>query len=131
MFSRLDVEAMPKQLEPGVLYVSERFSTAAHLCACGCGEKIRTPLGPTEWTVTSGSTGPSLRPSIGNWQKPCRSHYWILQGEVHWSGDWSEDQVLAGRASEAQRREKYHRQIQRERRWSVRIWNWIKSLCGF
>lgn len=42
------VHFMPTALEPRVLYVSEEFGAAAHLCACGCGSKIRTPLGPTE-----------------------------------------------------------------------------------
>ena len=31
------VHHMPKELQPGILYVSEEFLTAAHLCACGCG----------------------------------------------------------------------------------------------
>ena len=35
------VQYMPKDLKPGVLYVSEQFGAAAHLCACGCGSKIR------------------------------------------------------------------------------------------
>jgi len=39
------VHSMPKELSPGILYVSEEFRTAAHLCACGCGSKVRTPLG--------------------------------------------------------------------------------------
>ena len=42
---------MQKDLQPEVLYVSEQFGAAAHLCACGCGSKVRTPLGPTEWSV--------------------------------------------------------------------------------
>ena len=42
---------MPQDLRPGVLYVSEEFGAAAHLCACGCGEKVSTPLGPTEWSL--------------------------------------------------------------------------------
>lgn len=29
------VETIPEKLEQGVLYVSERRKTAAHLCACG------------------------------------------------------------------------------------------------
>jgi hypothetical protein len=45
------VRYMPKDLQSGVLYVSDEFLTAAHLCACGWGAKIRTPLGPTEWSV--------------------------------------------------------------------------------
>ena len=41
------VQYMPKQLSPGILYVSEKYSVAGHLCACGCGNKVITPLGPT------------------------------------------------------------------------------------
>jgi Family of unknown function (DUF6527) len=48
---------MPKQLEPGILYVSEKYGTAAHHCAYGCGAKIRTPLGPTEWSVKEAVSG--------------------------------------------------------------------------
>lgn len=64
--SLLRVEYIPKVLEPGVLYVAEKFDTAAHLCACGCGSKINTPLGPTEWSFKETVKGPSLYPSIGN-----------------------------------------------------------------
>lgn len=119
---------MPKHLASGVLYVSGQFSTAAHLCACGCGEKIRTPLGPTEWSVQCTPNGPTLRPSVGNWQKPCRSHYWILNGEVNWSGAWSDSDVLAGRAAEQRRREHYFDQQERARPWYVRVWMWMLKL---
>ena len=68
------VHYMPKELEIGVLYVSEEFKTAAHLCACGCRAKVRTQLGPTEWKVKDDTKGPSLWPSVGNWQRGCRSH---------------------------------------------------------
>ena len=71
------VRYIPAQLEPGVLYVSREFEIAVHLCACGCGTKIRTPLGATEWSVKKTKNGPILDPSVGNWQEPCRSHYWI------------------------------------------------------
>src|SRR5690349_358775 len=83
------VHYMPKQLEPGILYVAEEFGAVAHLCACGCGAKIRTPLGPTEWALTETTKGPSLWPSVGNWQKPCRSHYIITGGAVEWAGQWT------------------------------------------
>jgi hypothetical protein len=102
------VQYMPKELENGVLYVAEEFGAAAHLCACGCGEKIRTPLGPTEWRLEISNLGLSLSPSIGNWQKPCRSHYWISQGRVVWASDWTEGQVLAGRSAEEKRRRAYY-----------------------
>ena len=33
--------------------------------------------------------GPTLWPSIGNWQKDCRSHYYIRDGKVLWQSDWA------------------------------------------
>ena len=122
------VHYMPKQLEDAVLYVSEEFETAAHLCACGCGAKVRTPLGPTEWTVRETEAGPTLRPSIGNWQRQCRSHYLITRGSVKWAGQWSEDKVLAGRAAEQSKREAYFKVHRPDRNVFVRFWNWLKSL---
>ena len=101
------VHYMPKVLEPGLLYVSEEFGAAAHLCACGCGAKVRTPLGPTEWSVEETSEGPTLQPSVGNWQQACRSHYWIWRGRIEWSGDWTQAQIAAGRRREVQRRHAY------------------------
>src|SRR5688572_25022050 len=98
------VEFMPKQLEPGILYVSEKYGTAAHLCACGCGAKIRTPLGPTEWAVKKTAAGPSLWPSVGNWQQSCQSHYVIERGSVIWCDAWTPEQIAAGRLSEETRR---------------------------
>ena len=103
------VRYMPKELQAGVLYVSEEFFTAAHLCACGCGTKIRTPLGPTEWSVQETPQGPTLWPSVGNWQQACRSHYWFHNGEVVWGDAWSPAQIDAGRAQEQGRRRAYLR----------------------
>ena len=103
-FTLQRVRFMPDSLVPGILYVSEEFETAAHLCACGCGAKIRTPLGPTEWAFEDTRTGPSLSPSIGNWQQACQSHYWIQEGRVEWSTRWSQKQIIAGRRREEERR---------------------------
>lgn len=104
------VEFMPSTLEPGVLYVSQKYQTAAHLCACGCGEKIRTQLGPLGWEFSNGRSGPSLNPSIGNWQKPCRSHYFIKSGIVVWAHALTEGEVLDGRHAEVRRRDGYFRE---------------------
>jgi hypothetical protein len=46
------VQYMPKELSPGILYVSEKYAVAGHLCACGCGNKVIVPLGPTEWSFS-------------------------------------------------------------------------------
>lgn len=126
------VEFMPKQLEPGILYVSEKYGTAAHLCACGCGAKIRTPLGPTEWAVTDTPSGPSLWPSVGNWQQACQSHYVIDGGKIIWCGKWTPEQILAGRrAEEARRKAYYDAMYAKKPNWLVRIWRWLKGLLGF
>jgi hypothetical protein len=78
-----EVETIPRELQDGVIYVSRKFGTAIHLCACGCGEKTVTPFtGINSWELTDGTNGVTLRPSIGNQNFPCHSHYWITNGEV-------------------------------------------------
>jgi hypothetical protein len=77
------------------------------------------------------ASGPSLWPSVGNWQKPCRSHYVIRRGQVIWSTDWSEAQVKAGRQREQERREEYFTDMYRERGGLlIQVWAWMKSLFG-
>ena len=123
------VQYMPKELKPQVLYVSEEFEIAAHLCACGCGSKIRTPLGPTEWSFEETDGGPSLNPSVGNWQQPCQSHYWIHRGEIRWADKWTPEQIAAGRRHEEQRRQTYYDALDRKREGIIRkFWRWLKSL---
>lgn len=102
------VQYMPKTLEPGVLYFAEEFGAAAHLCACGCGTKIRTPIAPTEWAIYEGPKGVTIRPSVGNWQHPCRSHYLITDGEIEWCKEWTEAEIEAGRQREVARRTEYY-----------------------
>jgi hypothetical protein len=122
------VEYVPKTLQPGLLYVAEEFGAAVHLCACGCGSKVSTPLGPTEWTLEETSDGPNLRPSVGNWQLGCNSHYWIWGGNVIWSGKWTPEQVTAGRNAEEERRRAYYDAIECKRGGVVqRLWHWIRS----
>jgi hypothetical protein len=43
------IETFPTQLQAGVLYVSATYSTAAHLCCCGCREEVITPLSRAQW----------------------------------------------------------------------------------
>lgn len=120
---------MPKELKPGVLYVSEEFETAAHLCPCGCGAKIRTPLGPTEWMFKDASSGPTLNPSIGNWQKACKSHYFIRQGEVIWAEEWTPEQITKGRRAEEMQRRAHYDLMYRQRSGILqRAWLLVKSL---
>lgn len=123
------VQYMPKDLEAGVLYVSEEFGTAAHLCACGCGSKIRTPLGPTEWSFEETALGPTLHPSIGNWQQACKSHYLIHQGEVILAAQWTPEEIENGRYAEESLRKAYYDALDSHSSRPVRkFWNWLKSL---
>lgn len=91
------VEHIPEQMEPGELYISLRYTTAVHLCVCGCGHEIVTPLSPTDWKITFDGQSVSLYPSIGNWSLPCQSHYWIRYGRVHRARHMSPQQIAAGR----------------------------------
>lgn len=125
------VEYIPKRLEPGVLYVAEKFGAAVHLCACGCGWKVSTPLAPTEWALEETAEGPSLTPSIGNWQLPCRTHYWIRDGNIVWAEAWTPEQVAAGwEAEERRRREYYEARARKKASLPRRCWHWLKSLFG-
>jgi hypothetical protein len=98
---------IPADVKPNVLYVSDDFGIAIHLCACGCGSKVKTPLGPTEWSVKETKDGPTVWPSIGSWQLPCRSHYVIKQGRIQWAPAWTPDQIQRGRLQEDKRRRIY------------------------
>lgn len=119
---------LPRQLEPGILYVSQEYSVAGHLCACGCGSKVITPLGPAEWSFSERGGQPSLRPSIGSWQLPCRSHYVIAGGQICWAPAWSDAQIKAGREAEQVRREAHYRALDSQRSFWGRLRNWVRSL---
>lgn len=131
------VEYMPQVFQPGVLYYAEEFGAAAHLCPCGCGHKVQTPVGASDYTLRVDGEGPTLFPSIGNWQRPCQSHYWIRSGGIVWDEPWSPERIAAGRAAEAARdrahfearRRTHDGPIDRTRGGSLeRLWRWIKSL---
>lgn len=95
--SHVFVEEIPNTMEQGVIYVSIECATAIHKCACGCGEEVVTPLSPTDWRLIFDGESVSLRPSVGNWSFPCRSHYFIDEGLIEWAGDMSNEDINLGR----------------------------------
>lgn len=101
------VEYIPAELAEGVLYVSTTYRTVVHTCACGCGNKVVTPISPADWQLLYDGDTISLTPSIGNWSFPCRSHYWIRHNQIRWSGAWTDERITAGRARDDQDRERY------------------------
>ncbi|MEV4320623.1 DUF6527 family protein [Microbispora rosea] len=94
------VAMIPDHLDEGVVYVSMPYATAVHLCCCGCGHEVVTPLHPLQWSLILNGETISLTPSIGNWSFPCRSHYWIRAGQVHRARPFSDSEISGVRAKE-------------------------------
>ena len=101
------VEFIPEELREGVLHVSIPYATATHLCACGCGIEIVTPLSPADWEMTFNGETVSLWPSIGSWGLPCRSHYFIERGDVRLAKKMSLGQIEKGRTMSQRWRERW------------------------
>lgn len=91
------------ELEPGVVYISLKYGCTKHLCCCGeCGWETHmsirsfegdenTPQRQEDDTLWSNGWSCSVKdgkvtfgPSVGNFQFPCKSHYWIQDGKVVW-----------------------------------------------
>jgi hypothetical protein len=83
---------IPDKVEEGILYISMEYATAIHKCACGCGNEVVTPFSPIDWQVSYNGKTVSLSPSIGNWNFPCKSHYWITNNYIEWVPQWSKKQ---------------------------------------
>lgn len=101
------VEFIPGNLEEGILYVSDKYKTASHLCCCGCGNKVVTPLKPAGWQLKRAQGRISLFPSIGSWSLPCRSHYWIRGNSIVWAPVWTPEEIAEGRFRDQEARERY------------------------
>jgi hypothetical protein len=101
------VEFIPGELKEGTIYVSIRFGTASHLCVCGCGNKVVTPIRPTNWKLIFDGKTISLDPSIGNWSFACLSHYWIRNNKVLWADQWSTEDIDDGRALDRRSKDRY------------------------
>lgn len=91
------VAVIPEALDDGVLYVSTEYGIMMHRCVCGCRNTVSTPLSPADWQFTYNGETVSVHPSIGNWEYPCRSHYWIRNSRIIWAEDWSDKQIKANR----------------------------------
>lgn len=101
------VEFIPSDLENGILYITVEYKTAVHLCACGCGNKIITPITPTDWKLVYDGRTVTLKPSIGNWNFDCRSHYWIKRNQIIKAPSWSEINIEDGRKLDQKVKRKY------------------------
>ena len=87
------VDEIPRVPEHGKLYLSCRYRAAVHLCACGCGAKISTPLHPTGWRLSFDGETVTLSPSVGNWSEKCQSHYVIKDSRILWADALPRDKI--------------------------------------
>lgn len=107
-FKHKVVDSIPERMESNVMYITADGDVAGHLCACGCGREVITPLSPTDWSVEVNRRGFSLSPSVGNWAFPCRSHYFLRSSAVVWAGDMSDFAIEQGRRRSKARKQAYY-----------------------
>ncbi|SDD77380.1 DUF6527 family protein [Niabella drilacis] len=103
------VEFIPNTIQEEVLYISMEYRTAVHNCVCGCGNKVVTPLTPTDWKLIFDGKTVSLWPSIGNWSFECQSHYWIINNEVKFANKWSKKKIKNGRKKDKISKDRYYK----------------------
>ena len=116
------VDDMPSSLEPGNLYISVKHRLTEHLCACGCGAEVSLPLSRSEWRIEYDGESVSMRPSIGNWRVPCRSHYIIEKGRTRWALAWTTKEIRTGQARDRKAKTGDIARRRRKARWWRRIW---------
>ena len=101
------VDVIPENLEDEVLYISIKYATAIHLCACGCKNEVVTPFSPTDWQFIFDGKTVSLSPSIGNWSFKCQSHYFIKNDEFVFMRRWTNKEIKDGRKKDKKRKSRY------------------------
>ena len=127
------VEYIPEKLQSGILYISLKYKTASHLCCCGCGNKVVTPLNAAKWGLTDHGKSVSLFPSIGNWSFPCKSHYWISHSLIKWEAAMSDRQIAHVRRMDHADAELYASTEDNESQHQVstniisQLWVWVRN----
>ena len=75
------------------------------------------PLARSEWRIVYDGDTVSIRPSIGNWRLPCKSHYLILENRTIWCVSWTAEEISAGRKEDRTERQRDMRRRRAERSW--------------
>lgn len=129
------VEFIPETIEEGKLYISEVYQTAIHKCCCGCGEEVVTPLSPVDWQLKKDMNSVSLRPSIGNWNYRCKSHYFITNNRVIWANRFTQRQITKIQTKDRFDKQNYIASKNKQEvnslpdrnSWLLKLWRFIKS----
>jgi hypothetical protein len=89
IFRIVEVETVPEPLERGVVYISDKYALAIHLCAGGCDSEVVMKTAPMFdgdghfWTMTRVGDTVTFSPSI--LQGGCNHHYFIEANQVRWA----------------------------------------------
>jgi hypothetical protein len=118
---------IPDKPEPGILYISREYNTATHICCCGCGLEVVTPLNAAKWSIKDHGDSVSLFPSIGNWSFPCKSHYWIDHGSVVWAGTMTNRQITSVRKRDQLAVQQMIKGDKEKTSWIDKFIRWIKG----
>lgn len=131
------ISLAPDVLVPGVAYVSMEYATVLHLCCCGCGSQVVTPLSPARWHLWFDGEAITLNPSVGNWSFPCQSHYWIEQNAVVWDRPFSQVEIARVRGRDQRAMERHAARDERvsappveavgRRSWLDRVKGWLQG----
>ena len=79
------VDLIPSTLENNVFYICIKCDVVVHLCACGCNNKVVTPIDKHfGWILNYDGESISLFPSIGNYNFECKSHYYVKNSKIVW-----------------------------------------------
>lgn len=128
------VEFIPDQIEEGKIYISKKYKTAIHLCCCGCGEEVVTPLSPVDWKLVESKNGISIHPSIGNWDYKCKSHYTIKDNKVEWNSSFTDKKIQLVKIKDRKDKENYikgkqSQKIPKNNKFTIYdLWLLIKSI---
>lgn len=102
------VDSFPTPMETSVLYVSTMYSTAGHICPCGCGREVVTKLSPARYRVIYDGEV-SLKPSVASTGLPCNSHYFITRGRVDWHRKLDAVQTARAQAADLRAMDEHRR----------------------
>jgi hypothetical protein len=121
------VDRLPAALADNVVYVSEEFEIAALKCACGCWHQVNLLLGDGHTVYDEGGLA-DISPSIGVWDAPCRSHFWIHNGRVLWADQWSEADIQSAMERQLSR---HLQRAEMSQPWYKRLADWAVSIFRF